>query len=257
MKLSLFFLIVLTSCAARTNYPPLPIPVPPHPYLATPLPPMPREPMLPKNQLGYTIILDPGHGGDDFGTRSNTKPTYLEKYLNLSAAKMLDGFLSQIGYNTILTRNEDIFIPLEKRAEFANDKKCKLFVSIHFNSAPSPEAEGIEVFYYRSDSNTYRTKESKLLAKSILDKIILQTQAKSRGVKHGNFAVIRLTQMPAVLVEGGFLTNDKEMEKIKDPAYLKKLMWGIAQGIHQYVRAGGKESTSTPLAFSPELRKQR
>jgi len=74
-----------------------------------------------------------------------------------------------------------------------------------------------------------------MLAQSILDKTIKNTQAKSRGVKHGNYAVIRETAMPAVLIEGGFLTNTSEMEKIKSAAYLKSLALGIAQGIQNYL----------------------
>ncbi len=68
------------------------------------------------------------------------------------------------------------------------EKKAKLFVSIHYNSAPNPTADGIEVFYYKSDNDTDRTKKSEALAKAVLDKVIEGTQARSRGVKHGNYS---------------------------------------------------------------------
>ncbi len=69
----------------------------------------------------------------------------------------------------------------------------------------------------------------------ILRETLTQTQAKSRGVKQANFAVIRETNMPAVLIEGGFVTNELELQKLKDPAYLKKLAWGIVKGIDEYL----------------------
>jgi N-acetylmuramoyl-L-alanine amidase len=75
-----------------------------------------------------------------------------------------------------------------------------------------------------------------MLAQTVLDHVIESTAAKSRGVKHGNFLVIRETEMPAILVEGGFLTNTSEMDRIKDPSYLKKLALGIAKGIQTYLQ---------------------
>lgn len=181
------------------------------------------------------IMLDAGHGGEDFGTHSLGNPKYQEKYLNMSTTTMVKNFLQQFGYEVVMTRNDDTFISLDKRALFANEQKPRVFVSIHFNSAPSQEAEGIEVFYYRDDNNKSRTNQSKTLAKAILDKTVQNTQAKSRGIKHGNYAVIRETNMPAALIEGGFLTNAAEMEKIKNGAYLKSLALGIAQGIQEYL----------------------
>jgi N-acetylmuramoyl-L-alanine amidase len=181
------------------------------------------------------IVIDAGHGGKDFGTHSLITPKYQEKFLTLSTAHMLKNYLQQLGYKVSMTRNEDVFVPLPKRASFANEQNTTLFVSVHYNSAPNKEAEGIEVYYYRSEENKERSKQSQLLAKSILDHVILATQARSRGVKHGNFAVIRETTMPAVLIEGGFLTNTNEMQKIKDAVYLKQLALGIAQGIQDYL----------------------
>lgn len=181
------------------------------------------------------VVLDAGHGGEDFGTHSVGQPIYQEKYLNLSTTQLVKSFLQQFGYKVIMTRTDDTFIPLDQRALFANEQNPRLFVSIHYNSAPSADAEGIEVFYYREDDDKSRVSQSKALAQSILNRTLENTNAKSRGVKHGNYAVIRKTTMPAVLIEGGFLTNKEEMEKIKDGAYMKSLALGIAQGIQDYI----------------------
>lgn len=181
------------------------------------------------------IVIDAGHGGKDLGTNS-TSPQYEEKFLTLSTARILKGYLEQLGYATLLTRSDDRFIALNKRAEFANNSGPDAFVSIHFNSAPNKEAHGIEIFYYRSEENKQRSSDSKALAKKVLDHMLEETGAKSRGVKHGDLAVIRETAMPAILVEGGFLSNDQEAKSLKNGIYLKKLAWGIAQGIDAYLK---------------------
>lgn len=181
------------------------------------------------------IVIDPGHGGKDVGAQSISKPRYQEKSLNLVTALFLKSYLDQLGYHTEMTRHDDTFMSLERRALFANDKKPDLFVSIHYNSAPSSEAQGIEVFYFQEKDNKERVAASKQLAKTVLKCVLNQTKANSRGVKQGNFAVIRQTKMPAILVEGGFLTNEAELQKIKDPAYLKRIAWGVAKGVDEYL----------------------
>jgi N-acetylmuramoyl-L-alanine amidase len=182
------------------------------------------------------IVIDPGHGGEDYGTYSIKSPKYQEKLLTLSSAMMLKRFLNQMGYKTSLTRKDDSFISLEDRAAIANNLKPTLFVSIHYNSAPSVEAEGVEIYYYKNDDSRRRVTKSKELAHDVLKRVLNATQAKSRGVKHGNFAVIRETEMPAILIEGGFLSHPDERSRIKNPTYLKQLAWGIALGIDDYVQ---------------------
>lgn len=184
------------------------------------------------------VIIDPGHGGKDLGTHSLKPPKYQEKSLNLTTAMLVRHYLQKWGYSTILTRKDDVFISLEKRAGLANKMQSQLFVSVHYNSAPNAQAEGIEVFYFRSEDDKKRSHQSKKLAQTILSRVIEKTNARSRGVKHGNLAVIRETNMPAVLIEGGFLTNPKEQEKLRDKEYLKKIAWGIAKGIDDYLKKG-------------------
>lgn len=181
----------------------------------------------------FSIMIDPGHGGHDIGTQSISKPRYQEKSLNLVTAKFVRDYLQQLGYQVQMTREEDKFISLEKRAKMANEKNPDLFVSIHYNSAPSAEAQGIEVFFYQGKKE--RAVKSKKLAQAVLKNVLTATKAKSRGVKQGNFLVIRETDMPAILVEGGFVTNQAELENLKDPIYLKRLAWGIVRGIEEYL----------------------
>jgi N-acetylmuramoyl-L-alanine amidase len=192
-------------------------------------------PMIPKADTELLIVIDAGHGGKDQGTQSLGQPKFLEKHLALTTAKILNTYLQGYGYQTHMTREDDTFIALSERAEIANAKKTKLFVSVHYNAAENKSAKGIEVYYYNSDRDESRTKDSKKLAGAVLDDVISNTKAKSRGVKHGNFAVIRETNMPAILIEGGFMTNRDEMDDIRNASYMKKIAWGIAQGIKNYL----------------------
>lgn len=222
------FALLATGCA------PSRFPTEPFPYVPYSPPPQIIE-TAPRIEKPL-IVLDPGHGGEDFGTTSTKPPKYHEKNLNLTTSHMLRNILKEQGFEVLMTRKDDVFVTLSGRAEFANQRKPLLFVSVHYNSAPSEKAEGIEVFYYNTDKDKSRSEASKLLASSILDRVITNTKAKSRGVKHGNLAVIRETTMPAVLIEGGFLTNEGETQKLKDPSYIKSLAWGIAQGIQDYLK---------------------
>ena len=118
--------------------------------------------------------------------------------------------------------------------------KADLFVSIHYNSAPSkPSIHGVEVYYFHSKNKKAKkpySKKGRRLAHAMLNHSVTRSRAKSRGVKPSQFLVLRATRMPAVLIEGGFLTNEKERDKIKSSKYQAKLAKGIAEGIHAYFR---------------------
>ncbi len=178
------------------------------------------------------VIIDAGHGGTDEGAKVNA---FMEKKLALTTALLAKKHLEELGYRVIMTRSRDVYLPLQRRVAIANKTKGSLFVSVHFNSSPSREAKGIEIFYFDS-KELWRTRASKRLAGCILHRVIGQTDALSRGIKQGNFHVIRETDMPAVLVEGGFITNRDERGKLREKEYLDRLAIGIAQGVDRYMR---------------------
>jgi N-acetylmuramoyl-L-alanine amidase len=190
---------------------------------------------------GPTIVVDVGHGGTDRGARGHN-PYCEEKKLTLLTARLVRQYLDQLGYHVVMTRNTDDFVSLQKRVEIATQSQCNIFVSIHFNSSRSPEASGIEVFFNDCQNDPTRAKNSKTLATSILQKLIRNTDAESRGVKKGNFYVIRETSMPAVLVEGGFISNPEERVLLKSRDYQEKIAKGIADGIDQYFKARWKKT---------------
>lgn len=178
------------------------------------------------------IVLDPGHGGFDIGA---TVKSIEEKALALKTATLVKQYLHQKGYRVILTRSRDVFLSLAKRSTIANDTKSKLFVSIHYNAFKNPQANGIEVYYYNK-GNKWRQNKSKKLATLVLNGMIGATGAKNRGVKTGNFHVIRETNMPAILIEGGFITNPQEHSHLSDQGYLEKMARSIAEAIEKYLQ---------------------
>ncbi len=178
------------------------------------------------------IVLDPGHGGYDVGARYYSCD---EKSLALSVALLTKKHLTEMGYRVILTRSRDVFIPLETRTMIANETKGKLFVSIHCNAAKNSLAKGVEIFYYTC-SDKWRSGSSKKLASRILSKVIEKTGADDRGVKEGNFFVLRETKMPSIIVETGFMTHPDEIHLLKDILYRDKIAKGISEGIDNYFK---------------------
>ena len=223
---------------------------------------------LPKKPF---IVLDAGHGGKDPGAVANG---YREKEIALKVVLMLKERLED-DFNVILTRDDDFFIPLDERPRLANDNNADLFVSFHINAFPgNPEANGVEVFYYSRNESTYAKKiagiensvdekygiktqltdiivndlfyqinqeKSTGLATILVDQITSETGFNKRpngGVYGANFAVLRGSRMPSVLVEFGFLTNKKEAQKMADEYYQNKVVEGIYKALKKYFFKG-------------------
>lgn len=182
-----------------------------------------------------TIVIDAGHGGTDRGTKSKN-PFCEEKRVCLQTARLVKKYLDQLGYHVVMTRTTDAFIPLARRVEIADQASCSVFVSIHYNSARNPTAQGIEIFFYDSKEDRSRTISSKRLAEAILPGLIRRTDAHSRGVKKGNYYVLRESTMPAIIIEGGFISNPQECALLKTPSYQDQVARGIADGIDRYFK---------------------
>lgn len=178
------------------------------------------------------IVLDAGHGGNDEGT---SVQMLQEKRITLMCALMVRNHLDKMGYRVIMTRSRDTYISLPRRVSIANKNRGAAFISIHFNAAKNTAANGVEVFYC-DNHEPVRTRASQKLANFILYDVLDETEAKSRGVKKGNHHVTRETTMPAVLVEGGFLTNKEERLLLKTRAYVDKIALGIAKGIDKFMK---------------------
>jgi N-acetylmuramoyl-L-alanine amidase len=181
------------------------------------------------------IILDAGHGGIDRGAKVRN-PYIEEKKVALQTAHLVRKYLTQKGYKVLMTRDTDVFIPLAGRVRLANPKRASAFVSLHYNSSSNQKAHGIEVFFHNHKKERRRAIYSERLAKCVLQKMIGATSARSRGVKNGNFFVIREAKVPSILIEGGFLTHLGERKKLKRTDYLQTLARSIADGVDQYFK---------------------
>ncbi len=177
------------------------------------------------------VVVDAGHGGEDQGAKIQN---FMEKNLTLMTGLLVKKHLLAKGYRVILTRSRDVVVSLPDRVAVAAKAKADLLVSIHYNSAPSKEAKGIEIFYYNA-GEPWRSQASKRLATTILKDLVHETGAPSRGVKIGNHHVTRESRMPAVLVEGGFITNAEERSQLRSAAYREKIAEAIASGVDKYL----------------------
>ncbi len=173
------------------------------------------------NQL---IVLDPGHGGSDFGAIGYSG--LQEKAVNLKIAKKTEAKLKEKGFNVKSTRYQDYFVSLSDRAQFANQLQADLFISIHTNYHPSQTVQGVETYAHNNALS-----ETWALAWYIQDEILKQTNANDHGLKAANFAVLRQAKMPAILVEAGFLSNPIEEAKLRNSNYQAKIAQGIVDGL--------------------------
>jgi N-acetylmuramoyl-L-alanine amidase len=197
-----------------------------------------------------TIVLDPGHGGSDRGTRGRTGR---EKELTLDLAKRLERNLAGIGVRVVLTRTSDKTVPLEDRVGFARAKRADLFVSLHFNSGGF--ADGIET-YCAPPAGARSTASSRLsgddreavpsnrfddqnvwLAHCTQKALLRTTGAVDRGVRRARFYVLRYQSCPAILIEAGFLSSPSEEQRILRTDYRELLAKAIADGILTYKKS--------------------
>ncbi|MGL6184605.1 MAG: N-acetylmuramoyl-L-alanine amidase [Clostridium chrysemydis] len=163
---------------------------------------------LKEGSNNFKIVIDPGHGGKDPGAISNG---LREKDINLKISKALKEELLRDGFTVKLTREDDTFLSLKERSDIGNSFKGDLFISIHCNSSLNADASGTEVFIYN-----LKNRETKDLGERIALEISKSLNLKNRGVKEGNFAVLRCTKMKAILIETAFLSNKKDSKKLKE-----------------------------------------
>ena len=210
---------------------------------------IPKRPVL-------GVVVDPGHGGGDYGTRAARGLS--EKAANMDVSKRLVRMLEAAGIPWILTRTKDRYVDHGVRAALADDRPGYIFVSIHFNEDSSRETTGWETYclspqYAPSTSSggTLRGDEREswpgnefdhhnfLLTQAIHRAAVLdKTNAPSdRGLKRARFKVLRLARAPSVLVEGGFMSNPRESSLLKTEAYREQVARWVFDGIMAYRRS--------------------
>lgn len=174
----------------------------------------------------YKVFVDPGHGGTDPGAIGFSGRS--EKINTLSMGIKLRDLLNAYGFESITSREDDSAVDLYARAPMANNWKSNLFVSIHENSFSDPSVNGIETWYYPGSVNGGN------LAAKVQNKLIQNTGANDRSTKTNTFVVLRDTDMPAILVETGFITNEQEENKLNSDAYQNVIANSILNGVMDY-----------------------
>lgn len=212
----------------------------------------------------YTIVLDAGHGGYDSGAIGDND--HYEKNLALGVVLELYKELKN-DYKVILTRDSDVFIPLDKRADIGNENDADLFVSVHLNASKNKAANGTEVFYYSKNPSIYarqlaqyendfdkngtkaieasnfvisdvlyhlNQQQSALLANSVLDEIVDSMKTVKRKATGANFAVLRGSSSNSILIELGFITNYNDRGKYSSVYGQRKVAKAIANAIRKH-----------------------
>ncbi len=198
------------------------------------------------NLLSYkpTIIIDPGHGGEDGGTSSSDGT--LEKHINLKIALKLRSMLEMSGYNTLMTRDKDIQLgdtsldtirqrkisDIKSRLKITQDNPNAILISIHQNHYSSPVYKGMQVFY--SPNN----EKSKVLADCIQLNTVNYLQSDNKRCTKkidSNIYLLYNSTLPSVLVECGFMSNLEEATMLKEDEYQQKLAFSIMSGIQKFM----------------------
>jgi len=207
----------------------------------------------PKNRTGTTIrsiCLDPGHGGNDPGMRNGSQQ---EKKYTLLLAQELRDQLIRAGLKTTLTRTTDTSLDLPVRPDLARRRGADLFVCLHFNSTGTSrnEVKGIEVYCLTpagaSSTNARgggaqavpgnrNNDKNMFLAYQVHKSLVKSLPVEDRGLRRARFAVLRAAEMPAVYIEGGFMSHPSESKRIYDPAYRRQMARAIVDGLLAYKR---------------------
>ncbi|MBZ5529192.1 MAG: N-acetylmuramoyl-L-alanine amidase [Acidobacteriia bacterium] len=243
------------------------------------------------------IVIDAGHGGHDTGTIGPTG--LLEKDLCLDVALRLGNIIEQRlpGANVIYTRSDDVFIPLERRTEIANEAKADLFISIHANSSRNHSARGVETYYLnlkgspeamdvaarenatasggiheledmvKKIARTEKIDESREFAADVQDTLTQRVQKssrkeKDRGVRKAPFVVLIGADMPSILTEISFISNPSDEKLLKKPDYRQRIADGLFQGVSSYLQSLNSithnlAGREASLPSSEETRNQR
>ncbi len=236
-----------------------------------------------------TIVLDPGHGGDDEGARGDHG--IVEKELVLDVARRLRDQLRRAGLQVILTRDRDVYVPLEQRTAIANRARGDLFVSIHANAASERAARGIETFFLSLEASdddarqlaarenaAFRDltipavagddplvailgdlaaaellQESDEFARLAQREVAARNGALSRGVKQAPFVVLMGLEMPAVLVEIGFVTNPSEAQELATERQRDRIAHALARATLEFQqRYDARRGLAAPAPAAPD-----
>jgi N-acetylmuramoyl-L-alanine amidase len=198
---------------------------------------------FPYHAWAVKVVIDPGHGGRNPGA-VGINGLY-EKDVNNDISSKLRDILISRGYEAVLTRETDEDMTLDERVQFTNRAAANLFVSVHANSHHDRQIKGSLILYYdrnhpqprypASAAMTALSPQSKRLAQHVLEEIVKEAGTENRGLMASSAYVVRMGEIPSILVETAFLSNHKDAAQLTDPVFRQKLAVGIANGIEAYM----------------------
>jgi N-acetylmuramoyl-L-alanine amidase len=225
-----------------------------------------REKILPASDTPMTVVIDPGHGGNDEGTKFYH---LAEKDVTLDVAQRLERTLRSFKLSTVLTRRDDHYVALCDRVAVANKIENAIFVSIHFNSSSSAIYSGVETYYADqklppsqdwtwmgifSRADEPQLDNGETLAGFVQASLVTKLNAANRGIRGRPLYVVRHTRAPAVLIEGGFVSNPLENQLLRNDEYKQRMADAIAEGIVNYEKTQ-RRSLPVPKLASAQSRK--
>lgn len=197
-----------------------------------------KDGLIDRTKESTLIVIDAGHGGKDSGALSTDKKS-MEKTIALQTAKKLEVALNEKGYKTFMSRSDDTFVDIYKRARTSNSINATLFISLHCNSTPSNNREnvdGVEVLYAPRERVKRKSEDQSKFAKLLLNNILAETNANSRGIKaRPDLVVLNSTDATAALIEMGFITNSRELANLEGDDYQNKIVSGIVKAVSEYI----------------------
>lgn len=174
---------------------------------------------------GKTIVIDPGHGGKDSGTIGADGA--FEKNITIKTANLLAGKLRASGANVYLTRSDDTFISLQSRVATSHYRNADAFISLHYDSFMDQSVRGSTAYYYHAAKDQQ-------LASSVHSEVAKRSQIPDKGVKFGDYFVLRENKRPSLLYELGYLSNPQEEAIIYSASYQERVTEGMTEGLKQY-----------------------
>lgn len=197
-----------------------------------------KDGLIDRTKESTLIVIDAGHGGKDSGALSTDKKS-MEKTIALQTAQKLEVALNEKGYKTFMSRSDDTFVDIYKRARTSNSINATLFISLHCNSTPSNNREnvdGVEVLYAPRERVKRKSEDQSKFAKLLLNNILAETNANSRGIKaRPDLVVLNSTDATAALIEMGFMSNSRELAKLEDDEYQNRIVSGIVKAVSEYI----------------------
>jgi N-acetylmuramoyl-L-alanine amidase len=281
--------LVIEVRAADQTLPPKVVPSPVEPAQDfSQMPPAPASPLSPeeaqgRNHLGkLRIVIDAGHGGWDLGTVG--RGGLVEKNLVLEVAERLGGLLQgRLGSEVIFTRKDDNYVPLEQRAELANQAQADLFISVHANYSDLASARGVETYYssffsppqardaeFRENAKASAVNHPKLSAVELKEKVddsrklaasvqralygtlaAHNTGIRNRGVREASYMVLTGTEMPSILAEISFVSSPDDEQRLQSTEYRQQIAEALCKGIEQFAATSHVKIASTASRQNP------